>query len=228
MRHQRSDDKRRRASLIAAPSITIARRRSARDDDGPRSASMSAQADMRRNLLRRLYGCMGLTAIAFHSTTAYAQPSAPETAMQACGRACRQQKLDSLFRALDEAEASHPKPSDTADCAAYDGHDYRDVFLDVCAKVKYVRSLPPEGTSRFICPRSDQALVGYSASRIASAWGTPDLVRSKSTTGGPSNDGQWIYFMGRSKPGWVGGGFAEMTLYVVDGTVRKVDCGLAK
>lgn len=184
--------------------------------------------NMRRHSLPRLYGCIWLAAIAFHATTAYAQSPPPETATQPCGRACKQQKLDSLFRTMDEAEASHPRPSDTADCSAYDGHDYPDVFLDVCAKLKYVRSLPPEGTSRFVCPRDDDALVGFPAKRIASAWGAPDFVQSNPTPGHPSNDGQWTYFLGRSKPGGLGGGFAEVTLYLVDGTVRKVACGLAK
>jgi len=100
--------------------------------------------------------------------------------------------------------------------------------LDVCAKLKYVRSLPSEEASRFSCPHDNASLVGTSAHRIVSVWGEPDFVQDSSPPGRTNNDGQWTYFLGSAKPGWVGGGFAELTLYLVDGVVRKVDCGLAQ
>lgn len=180
-------------------------------------------------MFRGLYLSISLATIALHATTVFAQASSSEAVARPCDKTCRQQELDAAFRAMDEAETSrHPKPSDTADCTAYEGHDHPDVFLDVCAKLKYVRSLPFGETSSFDCPRDNAALVGRSAQRIAAAWGAPDFVENGPTPGHGTNDSQWTYFLGRAKPGWLGGGFAEVTLYLVDGIVRNVDCGLAK
>lgn len=183
---------------------------------------------MRREVFFVLYRCIWLAASAIYATAAYAQASSSQAAMPPCDKMCKQQKLDALFKAMDAEMSRHPKPSDTAECSVYDGHDDLDTFLDVCAKLKYVRSLPPGETSRFICPRDNAALVGASADRVASAWGEPDFVQSSSRREHATNDGQWSYFLGRAKPGWVGGGFAEVTLYLVDGIVRRVDCGLAQ
>jgi hypothetical protein len=64
--------------------------------------------------------------------------------------------------------------------------------------------------------------------RIVSVWGEPNFVQNRSPSGRAKDEDQWTYFLGNAKPGWVGGGFAELTLYLVDGVVRKTDCGLAK
>jgi hypothetical protein len=177
----------------------------------------------------RSLGFIWLTAFGLHSSAAVAQAASPNEVRQPCDKACQQRKLDTLFKAIDDAEISqHPKPSNAAGCAAYDGHDLPDVFLDVCAKLKYVRSLPSGKTSRFSCPNNDAPLVGTSMQRIVTAWGEPDFVEGTSPPDRAKSDGQWTYFLGRTKPGWVGGGFAELTLYFVDGVVRKVDCGLAR
>jgi hypothetical protein len=134
-----------------------------------------------------------------------------------------------LFKAMDDAEMTrHPKSSTSSDCAAYAGGDLPDVLLDVCAKLTYVRSLPMGDTSRFSCPRDSTSLVGTPRQQIVATWGEPDFVQSAAPSGRAKGDGQWTYFLGRAKPGCVGGGFAELTLYFVDGIIRKVDCGLAK
>ncbi|WP_266172168.1 hypothetical protein [Dyella subtropica] len=180
-------------------------------------------------MFRRLHGFVLLAVIGLQISAAFAQAPSSKAATQPCDEACQQKKLDALFKAMDEAETSRrPKPSNSADCSAYDGHDLPDVLLDVCAKLKYVRSLPPGEASRFSCPHDNVSLVGASAHRIVSVWGGPDFVQDSSPPGRAKNDGQWTYFLGSAKPGWVGGGFAELTLSLVDGVVRKVDCRLAR
>jgi hypothetical protein len=180
-------------------------------------------------MFRRLLGFVWLAALGLHGSTALAHAASSNEATQQCDKACQQEKLDALFKAMDDAEDSrHPKPSNSADCAAYGGHDLPDVLLDVCAKLKYVRSLPLGETSRFSCPRNDASLVGTPIRRIVTAWGEPDFVQSTAPPDRAKSDGQWTYFLGRAKPGWVGGGFAELTLFFVDGVVRKVGCGLAQ
>jgi hypothetical protein len=165
--------------------------------------------------------------VGFASSAAVAQAVSSHQEAQPCDNACRQTKLDALFKAMDDAEIS-PKPSASADCTAYGGSDLPDVLLDVCAKLKYVRSLPMGETSRFSCPRDSASLVGTPRQRIVTIWGEPDFVQSAAPSSRTTSDGEWTYFLGRAKPGSAGGGFAELTLYVVDGIVRKVDCRLAQ
>lgn len=180
-------------------------------------------------MFRRLLGFVWLVALGLHGSATFAQAVSSNEATQPCEKACQQEKLDALFKAMDDAEVSrHPKPSNSADCAVYGGHDLPDVLLDVCAKLKYVRSLPLGETSRFSCPSDNASLVGTSIQRIATAWGEPDFVQSTAPPGRAKSDGQWTYSLGRAKPGWVGGGFAELTLHFVDEVVRTVDCGLAQ
>jgi hypothetical protein len=177
----------------------------------------------------RSLGFVWLAALGLHGSTAFAQAASSNEVTRLCDMACQQEKLGSLFKAMDEAEVSRqPKPSNSAACATYGGHDLPDVLLDVCAKLKYVRSLPLGETSRFSCPRDNASLVGTSIQRIVTAWGEPDFVQSTALADRAKSDGGWTYFLGRAKPGWVGGGFAELTLHFVDGVVRKVDCGLAQ
>jgi len=180
-------------------------------------------------MFRRSLGFVWLAALCIHSSAAYAQAVPSNEATQPCDKACRQDKLDALFKAMDDAEISqYRKPSDSAECVAYSGHDLPDVVLDVCAKLKYIRSLPLGETSRFSCPHDEVSLVGTQIQRIAANWGEADFVQSAEPPGRARNDGRWTYFLGRAKPGWVGGGFAVLTLHFVDGVVRKVDCGLAQ
>lgn len=180
-------------------------------------------------MFRCWYGWIWLAVLGLQVSPVYAQVSPSSAATQPCDKACQRRKVDAFFKAMDEAEISRrPKPSDSADCAAYDGHDLSDVLTDVCAKLKYVRLLPPGEASRFSCPRDHASLMGTPMHRIVSAWGEPDFVQNSSSTDRAKNEGQWTYFLGSAKPGWVGGGFAELTLYWVDGVVRKSDCGLAQ
>jgi hypothetical protein len=180
-------------------------------------------------MFRRSLGFVLLAALGLHGSTAFAQAVSSNEMTQPCDKACQRGKLDALFKAMDEAEVSrYPKPSNSADCAAYGENDLPDVLLDVCAKLKYVRSLPLGETSRFSCPRDSASLVGTSRQRIVTAWGEPDFVQATAPSDRAKSDGQWTYFLGRAKPEWVGGGFAELTLHFVGGVVRKVDCGLAQ
>jgi hypothetical protein len=180
-------------------------------------------------MFRWLLGSAWIVALALGSSAAAAQTASPQKEAQSCDKACQQTKLDALFKAMDDAEMSRdPKPSTSADCATYGGSDLLDVLLDVCAKLKYVRSLPMGETSRFSCPRDGTSLVGTPRQRIVTIWGEPDFVGSAGPPDRTKSDDQWTYSLGRAKPGWVGGGFAELTLYFVDGIVQKVDCGLAQ
>lgn len=118
-------------------------------------------------MFRRILGIVWLAALGLQGPSAFALAASSNEATHPCEKACQQEKLDALFKAMDDAEISrHPKPSNSADCAA-----------------------------------------------------PPDLTKG---------DGQWTYFLGRAKPGWSGGGFAELTLQFVGGVVREVDCGLAQ
>jgi len=180
-------------------------------------------------MFSRSLGFVLLAALGFYGSTGFAQAASSNDLTQPCDEACQQTRLDALFKAIDDADISRqPKPSNSADCASYGGHDLPDVLLDVCAKLKYVRALPLGATSRFSCPRDNAPLVDASIWRIVTAWGKPDFVQATAPSDRAKSDGQWTYFLGRAKPGWVGGGFAELTLHFVDGVVRKVDCGLAK
>lgn len=180
-------------------------------------------------MFRKLYGFVWLAVIGIHVSAAFAQVPSSNATAQLCDETCQRQKLDALFKALDEAQTSQrSRPSNSADCSAYAGRDLPDTFLDVCAKLKYVRSRPPGETSRFSCPSDSTSLIGISGLRVISTWGEPDFVHDSSSPGRAKNDGLWTYFLGSTKPGRVGGGFAELTLYLADGVVRKVDCGLGQ
>lgn len=180
-------------------------------------------------MFRRPLGFVWLAALGLHGPAAFAQATSSSEVTQPCDKVCRQEKLNALFKTMDDAEISrYPKPGNSADCAAYGGHDLPDVLLDVCAKLKYVRSLPRGEISRFSCPRDNASLAGTSIQRIVTTWGEPDFVQGTAPSDHSKSDGQWTYFLGRAKPGWVGGGFAELTLHFVGGIVRKVDCGLAQ
>ncbi|GLQ97412.1 hypothetical protein GCM10007863_18320 [Dyella mobilis] len=108
----------------------------------------------------------------------------------------------------------------------YDGHDLSNVLLDVCAKLKYVRSLPVGDAPTFYCPGDMRSLTGIRAQRFVAIWGTPDLVQNAPSAGKGSSE--WTYFLGSAKPGWAGGGFAELSLYFVNGVTRKFNCALAQ
>lgn len=179
-----------------------------------------------RRMFRSLFVTLGFGILCLHASAIFGQTPAP-AAVQPCDKACRQAKLDDLFKAMDDAEASQrPKASNSTECSAYAGHDDSDVFLDVCAKHKYVRSLSVGTETRFSCPGDTGALIGVASSRILSAWGEPDLTQDKQPR--RPGDGRWTYFIGSPKPGRLGGGFPELSIYLVNGVVTKIDCGLAQ
>lgn len=176
--------------------------------------------------LRVVHWVTWLAMLCLHAPVVLAQTSSATMTGEPCDKACQRQKVDTLFRAMDEAETvRHPKPSNSNECVAYNGNDLADVLVDVCAKLKYVRA-PPLGTERrFACPRNTERLVGLSPSRIRSIWGEPDFeVREK--WGDPSSPlRRWTYFIGSSKDG----GFPELSLHF-NGALRieSVTCALSK
>lgn len=185
--------------------------------------------DKRGNMLRSFYGFIWLSAFGLQVSAALAQSPSSSTAIESCDKECQRRKVDALFKALDAAEISRrPKPSQSSECVAYDGRNLPDVLTDVCAKLKYVRSLPPGEASRFSCPGNSASLVGISAHRIVAMWGEPDFVPDRSPPGGNKGKRQWTYYLGSARPGAVGGGFAELTLTLVDGVVRKSSCELGQ
>lgn len=145
-----------------------------------------------------------------------------------CDKACQRAKLDALFKKMDEASAEHPKPSNSEECAVYNGRDAADPLVDVCAKLKFVRSLPAGADTRFSCPNGTAALIGLTASRVSAVWGEPDFVEDASPSQAREGRVRWTYFIGSPKPGWSGGGFPEVSLYFAKGNVEKVGCALSK
>ena len=102
-----------------------------------------------------------------------------------------------------------------------------DTLMDVCAKLKYVRSIAVSTDTNFSCPRDTSSLVGLPANRIRSMWGEPNFVEGATSPNRTGSGTRWTYFMGSPKPGQVGGGFPVLSLRLVDGTVGSVSCALS-
>jgi len=173
------------------------------------------------SMIRTLIGLATLALLSAYAPNLSAQASA-------CDKSCQQAKLDDLFKRMDEASAERPKPSDSRDCTAYKGTDAADPLVDICAKLKFVRSLPAGADTRFSCPKGTAALIGLPVSRIREAWGEPDFREEGRASQAQEGLGRWTYFIGSPKPGWKGGGFPEVSLYLVKGNVEKVRCALSK
>ena len=139
-----------------------------------------------------------------------------------------QRKVDALFKAMDEEAASdRPRPSQSKECSAFDGRDTADTLTDVCAKLKYVRSIAVGTNTNFSCPRDTSSLVGLPANRIRSMWGEPNFVERATSPNRTGSGTRWSYFIGSPKPGQEGGGFPELSLRLVDGVVGSVSCALS-
>lgn len=178
-------------------------------------------------MFRSLYGLVGFGILFLYASATFGQTPSSPSATQPCDKACRQTQVDALFKAMDDSEVSRrPRPSNSTECTAYDGHDNPNVLLDVCAKLKYVRALPVGTDTGFSCPGDTGSLIGVASSRINSAWGTPDLTPDKQPR--RPEDGQWTYFIGNPKPGRQGGGFPELSIYIADGIVTNIKCDLAQ
>jgi len=178
-------------------------------------------------MFRSLYGLVGFGILFLHAAVVFGQTSSSPPATQPCDKICRQAQLDALFKAMDDAEVSQrPRPSDSTECIAYDGHGNPNVLLDVCAKLKYVRSLPVGTDTEFSCPTDTASLIGVASSRISSAWGKPDSTPDKQPR--RQGDAQWTYFIGNPKPGVRGGGFPELSIYIANGIVTDVKCDLSQ
>lgn len=181
-------------------------------------------------MLCRMFGVAWLAMLCLHASAVYGQTPSATVAGELCDKACQQQKLDTLFRTMDAAETSgRPKPSDSTECAAYDGREFPKALIDVCAKLKYVRMLPVGTETRFSCPRDTDQLVGLPPSRIRSIWGEPDYESREKWGDQSSPLRQWTYFIGSPKPHTKGGGFPELSLHFNGASkVESVTCALSK
>ena len=171
-----------------------------------------------------------LAVLCFSAAAAFGQAPSAAIAAQPCDKVCQQQRLDGLFKAMDAAESSRrPKPSDSKECAAYDGREHSEAIIDVCAKLKYVRTLPVGKDTHFLCPGDTGQLVGLSAERIRSIWGVPDYEERETRHDESSPNLRWTYFIGSPKPRIKGGGFPELSLYFKDSSkVDSVTCAPSK
>jgi len=178
-------------------------------------------------MFRRLYGLIGFGMLLLHSSAIFGQAIASPSATSPCDKTCKQVRVDALFKAMEDAEVSQrPRASSTTVCAAYDGHDDPNVLKDVCAKLKYVRSLPIGTDTRFSCPSDTASLIGVASNRIRALWGRPDQLPDKQLR--RPSDALWTYFIGNTKPGEISGGFPELSIYIVNGMVTSVSCDLSQ
>lgn len=178
-------------------------------------------------MFRRMFELAWLAVLCLPTSAAFGQAPSAAVAAQSCDKVCQQQRL---FKAMDAAESpQRPKPSDSTECAAYDGREHSDVLIDVCAKLKYVRMLPVGTDTHFVCPGDTDQLKGLSAERIRSIWGVPDYEERETWHDESSPILRWTYFIGSPKPRTKGGGFPELSLHFKDSSkVDSVTCALSK
>jgi len=157
---------------------------------------------------------------------ASAQSHSSTDADRSCDSVCRQARMQALFdQAAKDDIASRPKPSAATECSIFNGHDHIDPLIDVCAKLKYVRSLPAGTRTRFSCPSDDRSLLGVKLDRIRSLWGEPDFVDDGHSQTSSRPGPHWMYLIGSPVPLAFGGGFPELSLYFDGGgVVTDVTC----
>ena len=178
------------------------------------------------HITRRLIG-IGLLFLC--AASSFAQSSSAGQPAQPCDKSCRQKKLGDLFRALDErSKSDRRRPSQTKECGVFDGREAEDTLMDVCAKLKYVRSIAMGKATNFSCPRDTSSLFGLPAIRIRAVWGEPDFVEGATSLNPLGSENSWTYFIGSPKPGQKGGGFPELSLRFVHGHVGGVGCALSR
>ena len=79
-------------------------------------------------MFRRMFEFAWLAVLCLPASAAFGQAPSAAVAAQSCDKVCQQQRLDGLFKAMDAAESSQrPKPSNSTECAAYDGREHSDV-----------------------------------------------------------------------------------------------------
>jgi hypothetical protein len=179
-------------------------------------------------MFRRACGFIVIGFLCLYATSPFAQSSSTAQSTQACNKGCQQKKVDALFKAMDEQTASnHPKPSQSKECSVFDGREAPNTLIDVCAKLKYVRSIAVGANTNFSCPRDISSLVGLTAIRIRSIWGEPDFVDGTTLPNRVDSGTRWTYFIGSPKPEQEGGGFPELSIRLVDGSVKSVSCALS-
>ena len=180
------------------------------------------------DMFRRMCGFVGSGLLCLYAVTLFAQSSSTAQPAQSCDKSCQQRKVDALFKAMDEKAASdRPKPSQSKECSAFDGRDAADTLIDVCAKLKYIRSIAVSTDTNFFCSRDTSSLVGLPANRIRSIWGEPDFIEGATSPNHTGSGTRWTYFLGSPKPGQEGGGFPELSLWLVKGNVGSVSCALS-
>ena len=132
---------------------------------------------------RKMYVAGWLAMLCLHLSIAQGQTSSASVASGPCGKTCQQERLDALFRAMDAADiAGRPKASDSTECSTYEGRDFPATLIDVCAKLKYVRTLPIGTETRFACPHDTDQLVGLSPERFDRSGDSPTMKRGKDGT----------------------------------------------
>ncbi len=203
-------------------------RRTRRDVRFQSDAGVSNEVLRGGNMFRRMCGFVGFGFLFLYAMSVFAQSSSAAPSAQPCDKSCQQRKVDALFKAMDEEAASdRPRPSQSKECSAFDGRDTADTLTDVCAKLKYVRSIAVGTDTNFSCPRDTSSLVGLPANRIRSIWGEPNFVERATSPNRAGSGTRWSYFIGSPKPGQEGGGFPELSLRLVDGVVGSVSCALS-
>jgi len=174
------------------------------------------------------FACVAFMLFALAGAHVFAQASNQLPDSQACGQACPRERLDRVFaQAIKDDLAQRPAPSATRECAPYGGQDAADPLLDVCAKLKYVRSLPAGTRTHFACPFESSVFVGQDVARIRSLWGEPDYKDEppERTQAGF----RWIYVIGSPVPLAFGGGFPELSLDFDDaGVVHRASCAYSR
>lgn len=169
-----------------------------------------------------------LAFVVFHVPTGFAETS-PAQPLRPCDTACRREKIEALFQEMDKAAASRrPKPSQSTECSSFEKHDSFSVLMDVCAKLKFVRSIPAGTATNFSCPENTSSLIALAASRVQSMWGKPDSLEIARSLHHGAPGTRWTYFIGSPRQGELGGGFPELSLRLVNGNVVSVSCHLSE
>lgn len=168
---------------------------------------------------------VGIGFLCLCAMSSFAQSSSLGQPPQPCDNSCQKEKVDALFKAMDDKAASdRPKPSQSKECAVFNGREGANTLIDVCAKLKYVRTIAVGTDTNFSCSHDTSSLIGLPQTKIRSTWGEPDFVEAPQSTGRMGSETRWSYFVGSPKPGQAGGGFPELSLRFVNNNVRSVSC----
>lgn len=102
---------------------------------------------------------VGIGFLCLCAMSSFAQSSSLGQPPQPCDNSCQKEKVDALFKAMDDKAASdRPKPSQSKECAVFNGREGANTLIDVCAKLKYVRTIAVGTDTNFSCPPGDDQL----------------------------------------------------------------------